>query len=398
VDQMRGAFATAEEKRQCVVDGPWDDVLAALAENARRIAELEAERVRLLAEFARLRPGRKGREFSEFAADEVAVTLRWTRNRAWGKLRDAVAMTRDVPEVLGALEEGAVDEFTASVLTESVATLESEQAHAVTAYTLERAGTRNISELRRVIRRAVLKVDPDGAAKRRAVAREDRRVEFTPQPDGMATLWALLPEREAVAIHQRLDAFARQRTPGDERTYDQRRADVFADLMLNRAYGAINATVNVTVPADAVGGTLDPGEYPTPGSWDEGRWRRFITEPRTGQIVDCDSRSYKPAPAMAEFVRARDRYCVFPGCSHRARGCDIDHRIPWPAGRTVAANLNCLCRHHHRMKHEGGWDLRKEGDGYVWTGPGGRSYRKEAEPGGGWPPGPGGLRGVGRTS
>jgi hypothetical protein len=73
-------------------------------------------------------------------------------------------------------------------------------------------------------------------------------------------------------------------------------------------------------------------------------------------------------------VRARDKHCIFPGCLRAAKNCDIDHRVPYPEGPTSVDNLACLCRHHHRLKHEGGWALDRRGDRYLWTSPGGARY------------------------
>jgi hypothetical protein len=80
---------------------------------------------------------------------------------------------------------------------------------------------------------------------------------------------------------------------------------------------------------------------------------------------------------LDRYVRWRDRTCQFPGCNRPAEFTDLDHRIPFAAGgRTTAANLWCLCRHHHRLKHEGGWEVTTNPDGsYTWTSPTGRHYR-----------------------
>jgi hypothetical protein len=106
----------------------------------------------------------------------------------------------------------------------------------------------------------------------------------------------------------------------------------------------------------------------------------MLTDALTGDALDLGTSSYRPSAALAEFVRARDQYCVFPGCLHPARSCDIDHRIPFPQGPTDADNLNCLCRHHHRLKHEDGWRLLKRGRSYIWINPGGIIYIKTPPP------------------
>jgi hypothetical protein len=76
---------------------------------------------------------------------------------------------------------------------------------------------------------------------------------------------------------------------------------------------------------------------------------------------------------LERFVRLRDRRCRFPGCRARARVCDLDHREPWPQGRTEHGNLCCLCEHHHRLKHQApGWLVRAtDDDGLEVTTPSG---------------------------
>jgi hypothetical protein len=88
---------------------------------------------------------------------------------------------------------------------------------------------------------------------------------------------------------------------------------------------------------------------------------------------------YRPSEALAAFVRLRDLFCRFPGCTVSAERCDIDHVRPWPYGPTHASNLSCKCRGHHLMKTfyigPGGWSDEQRPDGTViWTAPSGRTY------------------------
>ena len=67
--------------------------------------------------------------------------------------------------------------------------------------------------------------------------------------------------------------------------------------------------------------------------------------------------TYRPSAALADLIRARDRTCRFPRCTRRAEWCDLDHTVRHPDGPTSADNMAALCRRHHRMKHEAGWDV-----------------------------------------
>jgi Domain of unknown function (DUF222)/HNH endonuclease len=51
---------------------------------------------------------------------------------------------------------------------------------------------------------------------------------------------------------------------------------------------------------------------------------------------------------------ARDGHCQYPGCE-RWRFVDGHHIVPWAhGGETCLENLVLMCRHHHRLVHEGG--------------------------------------------
>jgi hypothetical protein len=77
-----------------------------------------------------------------------------------------------------------------------------------------------------------------------------------------------------------------------------------------------------------------------------------------------------------------DATCRAPGCTAPARSCDIDHTTDHTdGGPTRHDNLGLLCRHHHRLKHEGGFQLHQPEPGHFpWTSPGGRTYDAAPEP------------------
>ncbi|WP_041311166.1 HNH endonuclease signature motif containing protein [Mycobacterium sp. JS623] len=88
---------------------------------------------------------------------------------------------------------------------------------------------------------------------------------------------------------------------------------------------------------------------------------------------------YTPSRALADFVRCRDLTCRWPGCDKPADGCDLDHTVPYPIGRTHASNLKCYCRFHHLLKTfycgVGGWREQQLPDGtLILTSPTGHTY------------------------
>ena len=92
-----------------------------------------------------------------------------------------------------------------------------------------------------------------------------------------------------------------------------------------------------------------------------GTWRRLVTDPVGGTVVDVGRTRYRPPAGLADLVRARDRACVFPTCQTPAERCDIDHLTAWSQGGTTSLdNLTTLCEAHHRLKHTPGWALTRD--------------------------------------
>jgi len=369
-----------------------DAALRALAELERLKARVDAQQLRVLARFAELRPGRD----REFAGDEVAVELRLTCAAAGHRMDLAETLTARLPATFAALQRGEIDLGRARVLAELTRPLSDGDARRVEERVLPRAPEQNSSQLRQSTRRAVIKVDPEGAERRHRRCLADRRVGVAPREDGMADLSIFGAAHDIAAAFEHIDRLARMsRGGGDERTLDQIRADTALDLLMGRCAAAPapgrNATVQVVVPISALLGLdEEPGELagygPIPASMAreiaaEGTWRRMLTDPASGALLDFGRKTYRPPAALADHVRARDKTCVFPGCRRPARRCDLDHSKRSPDGPTAADNMAPLCRRHHRAKTHGRWSLVQEAPGrFRWTTPAGRTFIREPEP------------------
>ena len=359
--------------------------------------------------------------------DEVAAALRLSRCAAGNRLLVAVELAERLPATAAALRAGELDALKVRRIVEATTVLSDEAASAVERRVLPRAGGQTVSQLRVSLSRAVLAVDPADAETRHRRAVADRRMCLTPLEDGMAELWALLPADGAAAIRCAVDVLARRGPSSngrgtDGRTMDNRRADALVQLAvdaLDRARRRVPASgtgsaaaedpptvgdaeqglpdeprprlraqLHVTVPVGTLLGLGgEPGELagygPIPASMArrlaaDGTWRRILTDPATGAVLDVGRRAYVPPAALAEHVIARDRTCRFPGCRQPARRCDLDHTVPYPQGPTSDGNLAALCRHHHRLKHRTGWRVEQPRPGVLhWTSPTGHHYRTD---------------------
>lgn len=202
---------------------------------------------------------------------------------------------------------------------------------------------------------------------------------------------AVKADNASVAEAAATDDFA------DQRTMNQLRADILADLILTGTptghttvdglLGAIQAHIDVTVPALTLTDSdaqAAPGHLEGVGPVDPATARiltgntpgfdRVLTDPITGSVLG--SNRYRPSADMRRYLRARDRRCRFPGCRILARLCDVDHTIDHAhGGLTEIGNLADFCRRHHVAKHSTPWRVRQLGGGVLeWTSPTGRVY------------------------
>ena len=82
-----------------------------------------------------------------------------------------------------------------------------------------------------------------------------------------------------------------------------------------------------------------------------------------GKPVDIGRKHRTVPTALKRALWARDKHCRFPGCS-RTRFVDAHHVEHWArGGETNLDNLMLLCSHHHRLVHEGGFQIFVDCDG-----------------------------------
>jgi hypothetical protein len=366
----------------------------------RQIAWLQACQQRVLAALDGEALSWAGAESIDFTQDQVGEALRLSPGTAANRLAVARVLTDRLPATVERLARGEITYLQARKLAEAVTPFDDGTCGVIEEKVLRRAGEQTLSQFSATLRRLVLSADPRRAEQRHADALAERRVVITPADDGMAQLWALLPAEGAALIGCVLDALA-VKTPGQTRTADQRRADALIDVFARVIADPklpeqqdMRPSVQVTVAASTLlGADNQPGELTGYGpitaeharriaADQSGTWRRLLTDPATGGLLDYGRTIYRPPRDLADFVIARNRTCVFLTCRRAARRCDLDHRQPWrDGGTTCPHNLHPLCRRHHHAKHQAGWAVTHQPDGsYHWTSPTGHHYTVQPAP------------------
>ena len=351
-----------------------------LLECQRGINSLHARQLRAMAGIAAACGGL-------YRSEQVGLLLKWSPHWAADQVALAESVARRLPASLAALERGEIDLHKVRTVNDLTMTLSPEHAREVEDRVLEKAAEQTGAQMRQRARRIVLRVDPTGARGRAVEAKAARCAGFQSEEDGMAKVYAVVPADKAVAIALRVNKIVRQsKTPDDTRTMDQRRADVVCDLLLGEPSN-VRVELQVTVPVSMVMRLDDhPGELAGFGPIDadtarelagDATWRRLLTDEH-GTLLEVDRRTYRPSAALRDFVQARDKTCVFPGCPMPAHRSDIDHTTAFPEGPTTAGNLGVMCRAHHRLKQDPRWAVSQPTPGtFVWTSPSKRTYVRE---------------------
>jgi hypothetical protein len=370
----------------------------------------------------------------EFAADEVALAI-GASPTAGSRLLGTALDVAGLPGLLEAVEAGwlTARHVLAVVAELGAVALSVEQRHAVVLMALARYAGETPGELGKLIARLILQIDLAAARLRQDQASRSRHVQVRGDIDGQAVLSARGPLATIAAIKARLAAELDRENlhPDDTRTRQQREFDLFAELLTTGTVDGQTVpdySVAVIVPFSvATGGDLELAEIPGHGPILPSTARELlhqateltqiavdshgivlaVSDPQPGPARqgepadlpdgaedlltaalrrmtaspvhrDLSTSSYRIPARLRRYVEARDRTCVFPGCSRPAARTDKDHRIPWPLGPTAPGNLQCLCRHHHRAKQTS-FTITFDTSGYHWTTRGGWRFSRRLQ-------------------
>ena len=380
-------------------DGLLDVAVAAY----RHLGFAQAALLRALAEVhsrfeAESPPSPLGREPLLDVAGEFSPAAAVAPGTANNLVDLAIRLVGTLPRTLAALEQGQTDLTKAKVVAEVTATLDARVRRRVEDLALLEAPTKTPRQLRRLLEAEAIAGDPAAAEKRHRAARERRRMESYPEPDGMATLVFHGPAEKCARIVDVIDHAARSGYPaGDTRTLDQRRFDALYDLVtgaMDNPKGERPSGVGelqVVISASTLMGlnerpALLKGYGPITADAarrfaEDARWRRLVTDDMDGSLLDVGTRSYRPPKHLERFVKIRDLTCIAPSCDRDARTCQVDHTENFPDGGTAEGNLGAPCPTDHNRKTRGAVSVEQIEPGvFLWTTRLGRTYEVDRRP------------------
>jgi hypothetical protein len=310
----------------------------------------------------------------DWVVEEIAAALKLSSVAARQRVHTARTVTRELPGTQEMLAAGEISFRHALAAVDLCGPLAPAGRAAVEARVLPKAGHKSVAEFRRSLRRAILAVAPADTQAEFEEAREHADVRLAPEPGGMASVIATMPAADARALFLAVDTLAKARHAayGGKRSgvrMGQRRvvealvalADAaLSDRALPKAHGRpveLQIVIDLPTllklreePAQLAGYGPIPAGVARELAGDAS-WRRLVTDPITGHLLDYGRATYRPPQALADYLAARDRACRFPGCNRSAYCCDIDHAKAFDAGgHTSSDNCGMLCRRHHRLK------------------------------------------------
>jgi hypothetical protein len=354
----------------------------------------------------------------EAEREDVSTALRLAPSTAQMRIDVARNLVNNLPNTCSALALGEISSAHATVIARETASAIHDGMSESVIFDIESraiafAEFHTPGQVANHVRSAVAKYSPEEFEETVSKATSLRRVSCYNDSDGMSTVVAILPAADAQIVMNSIEAFilrADQLSQTESKdstlaknqklskvqslTKDMKRADALSSIctqFLSQLDDVVTPhrrplTINVTVDLPTLLGLAEnPGQLagygPIPAAVarelaSDGRWKRFITEPQTGNLLDFGRESYEPPQQLKDFLIARDRTCRFPGCRRSALLSDLDHAESWESGgRTSAENIGALCRRHHRLKTHDGWTIESFADGScTWRSPLGKEF------------------------
>ena len=221
-------------------------------------------------------------------------------------------------------------------------------------------------------------IDPAGFNLKVEEAHERRQL-FISECGDMYRIDGWLEVSAGLAVKLAIDALARPLGGDDRRSPKQRRADAVVELAqqamdqgrLPARHGVRpHLSVHTTIEGlkDELGAAASQLQEGTPISSKtvqrlacDGTLHRVLKA--DSMVIDVGRAKRTAQPAQWRGIRARHSTCAWPGCD-RPIGWTYAHHIEFWAegGQTNLRKMVPLCWHHHRLVHEGGWQVVMAGE------------------------------------
>jgi hypothetical protein len=306
--------------------------------------------------------------------------LRWKCHLTFSAAsqRVEVARTMQSLELTGqAMAEGHISYDHASMIARTAERLGEKFEGPAEAILVELARKEDPVILRRAIVHLRHCVEPDGVLQDSNEEHERRFLHLSQTFGGMFVLNGQFGADDGATLQTALDALMTPPAADDERKPSERRADALTEMARRQLDGGQLPMVggqkpHLMVSVEMATLTHEPGSRAAELEWSQPipaeTARRIACDCALTPIVDGEPQGTgRVVPgSMRRALVVRDKRCRFPGCDIPASWTDAHHIRHWAdGGPTKLWNLILLCRRHHRLVHEGRWQLVGAGDNVL---------------------------------
>jgi hypothetical protein len=233
---------------------------------------------------------------------------------------------------------------------------------------VEIARTSSIKELAAEAARTWHAIDPAGFNLKVEEAHERRQL-FISECGDMYRIDGWLGLEPGTVVKAAVDSLAHPLGAVDDRSPRQRRADALVE-MAHRRSAVPQISVHTTIDGlmDALGTAASELGDGTPVSSKtvqrlacDGALHRVLKA--DSMVIDVGRAKRTVQPAQRRGLRARYRTCGAPNCDRPISMTQAHHVDFWEhGGQTNLRKMLPLCYFHHRLVHEGGWQVVLAGD------------------------------------
>src|SRR5256714_8044144 len=244
----------------------------------------------------------------------------------------------------------------------------------------------SLKDLRYLTYEARVRWDCEGFERQSEEDYELRSLDISETTRGMYRLDAWLDPVGGAALKAAIESLSNPLGADDHRTAKQRRADALVEAMhhamgqgtLPRRNGVrphISVTTTIEGLKGEIGAAASQLESGMPISSKtvqrlacDGTLHRVL---KAGSVVvDVGRATRTVSPSQWRALKARHRTCGAPECDRPINMTSPHHIEFWArGGRGDLPNLLPLCYHHHRLVHEGGWQVIRAAEGVKFIAP-----------------------------
>src|SRR5256885_968171 len=292
----------------------------------------------------------------------------------------------NLPEIAQALGSGRIGYQAAAVICHLSDQVGEKRQYIDEEHWIGYAQRFSIKDLRYLTYVARVRWDCEGFEQQTEEDYELRSLHISETTGGMYRLDAWLDPVGGAAIKTAIESLSKPLGSADQRSAKQRRADALVEAMhhamsagtLPRRNGVRpHISVNTTIEGlqGEVGAAASQLESGMPISSQtvqrlacDGTLHRILKA--DSQVIDVGRATRAVSPSQWRALKARHRTCSAPGCDRPLNWTSPHHIEFWArGGRGNLPNLLPLCYHHHRLVHEGGWQVVRAGESVKFIAP-----------------------------